>query len=73
MRLLQNGVYTNTVVIQHHSIVMTKTDKIYKIRCTYDMSSKNITFGMLPIRCVVTYDALSCLVTSSSEHDVFNE
>ncbi|XP_063872644.1 uncharacterized protein LOC135107016 isoform X1 [Scylla paramamosain] len=50
-----NGVYTNTVVIQHHSIVMTKTDKIYKIRCTYDMTSKNITFGMLPI--------------SSSEHD----
>ncbi|KAK8734805.1 hypothetical protein OTU49_005661, partial [Cherax quadricarinatus] len=45
-----NGVYTNTVVIQHHSIVMTKTDKIYKIRCTYDMTSKNITFGMLPIR-----------------------
>ncbi|KAK3864027.1 hypothetical protein Pcinc_030252 [Petrolisthes cinctipes] len=44
------GVYTNTVVIQHHSIVMTKTDKIYKIRCTYDMTSKNITFGMLPIR-----------------------
>lgn len=31
---------------------MTKTDKIYKIRCTYDMTSKNITFGMLPIRCV---------------------
>lgn len=44
------GVYTNTVVIQHHSIVMTKTDKIYKVRCTYDMTSKNITFGMLPIR-----------------------
>lgn len=44
--------YINTVVIQHHSIVMTKTDKIYKIRCTYDMTSKNITFGMLPIRYV---------------------
>ncbi|XP_068200882.1 uncharacterized protein tyn [Palaemon carinicauda] len=44
------GIYTNTVVIQHHSIVMTKTDKIYKVRCTYDMTSKNITFGMLPIR-----------------------
>lgn len=29
---------------------MTKTDKIYKIRCTYDMSPKNITFGMMPIR-----------------------
>nr|XP_027218455.1 uncharacterized protein LOC113810982 isoform X1 [Penaeus vannamei] len=45
-----NGVYTNTVVIQHHSVVMTKTDKIYKVRCTYDMSSKNISFGMMPIR-----------------------
>ncbi|MCL4137100.1 UNVERIFIED_CONTAM: hypothetical protein GTU68_059368, partial [Idotea baltica] len=44
------GVYTNTIVIQHHSVVMTKTDKIYKVRCTYDMSSKNITFGMMPIR-----------------------
>ncbi|XP_043210468.1 uncharacterized protein LOC122375257 isoform X1 [Amphibalanus amphitrite] len=43
-------VYSNTVVVQHHSVVMTKTDKIYKVRCTYDMSSKNITFGMLPIR-----------------------
>ena len=43
---------------------MTKTDKIYKVsfelvesvptvpqvRCTYDTSSKNITFGMMPIR-----------------------
>ena len=48
--MFQNGVYTNTVVIQHHSVVMTKTDKIYKIRCTYDMSAKNITFGMMPIR-----------------------
>ncbi|KAJ8888659.1 hypothetical protein PR048_008151, partial [Dryococelus australis] len=44
------GVYTNTVVLQHHSIVMTKADKIYKVKCTYDMSSKNITFGMMPIR-----------------------
>nr|CAD7442675.1 unnamed protein product [Timema bartmani] len=33
----------------HHSIVMTKADKIYKVKCTYDMSSKNITFGMMPI------------------------
>ncbi|XP_043274615.1 uncharacterized protein tyn [Venturia canescens] len=44
------GVYTNTVVLQHHSVVMTKADKIYKVKCTYDMSSKNITFGMIPIR-----------------------
>lgn len=44
------GVYTNTVVLQHHNIVMTKADKIYKVKCTYDMSSKNITFGMMPIR-----------------------
>ena len=29
---------------------MTKTDKIYKVRCTYDTTSKNITFGMMPIR-----------------------
>ncbi|XP_037088474.1 uncharacterized protein LOC119109039 [Pollicipes pollicipes] len=43
-------VYSNTVVVQHHSVVMTKTDKIYKVRCTYDMSSRNITFGMMPIR-----------------------
>ncbi|XP_043190811.1 uncharacterized protein LOC122364481 isoform X1 [Amphibalanus amphitrite] len=42
-------VYSNTVVVQHHSVVMTKTDKIYKVRCTYDMSSRNITFGMMPI------------------------
>ena len=45
-----NGVYTNTVVVQRHSVVMTKTDKIYKVRCTYDTSSRNITFGMMPIR-----------------------
>ena len=28
---LQSGVYTNTVVVQRHSVVMTKTDKIYKV------------------------------------------
>ncbi|XP_008473743.1 uncharacterized protein LOC103510819 [Diaphorina citri] len=44
------GVFSNTVVLQHHSVVMTKADKIYKVKCTYDMSSKNITFGMMPIR-----------------------
>ncbi|XP_014223600.1 uncharacterized protein LOC106650204 [Trichogramma pretiosum] len=44
------GTYSNTVVLQHHSVVMTKADKIYKVKCTYDMTSKNITFGMMPIR-----------------------
>lgn len=48
--VLKIGVYSNTVVLQHHSVVMTKADKIYKVKCTYDMSSKNITFGMMPIR-----------------------
>ena len=47
---VQNGIYTNTVVVQRHSVVMTKTDKIYKVRCTYDTSSRNVTFGMMPIR-----------------------
>ncbi|CAB0044724.1 unnamed protein product [Trichogramma brassicae] len=46
----QTGTYSNTVVLQHHSVVMTKADKIYKVKCTYDMTSKNITFGMMPIR-----------------------
>ncbi|KAH0557273.1 uncharacterized protein LOC123271401 isoform X1 [Cotesia glomerata] len=46
----QTGVYSNTVVLQHHSVVMTKADKIYRVKCTYDMSSKNITFGMIPIK-----------------------
>lgn len=46
----QTGVYSNTVVLQHHSVVMTKADKIYRVKCTYDMSSKNITFGMMPIK-----------------------
>ena len=48
--LKKAGVYTNTVVVQRHSVVMTKTDKIYKVRCTYDTTSRNITFGMMPIR-----------------------
>lgn len=34
---------------------MTKADKIYKVKCTYDMSSKNITFGMMPIRWVLKW------------------
>ncbi|KZS20435.1 Uncharacterized protein APZ42_012806 [Daphnia magna] len=33
-----SGMFTNTIVLQHHSVVMTKGDKIYKIKCTYDMS-----------------------------------
>ncbi|KAK2719719.1 uncharacterized protein LOC136037285 [Artemia franciscana] len=45
-----NGQFSNTIVVQHHSVVMTKADKIYKVRCTYDMSPRNITFGMMPIR-----------------------
>ncbi|XP_076352650.1 uncharacterized protein LOC143248099 [Tachypleus tridentatus] len=44
------GVFTNTVVLQHHSIVMTKSDKVYNIRCTYETSSKNVSFGMMPVR-----------------------
>jgi hypothetical protein len=46
----QSGVFTNTVILQHHSVVMTKADKIYKVKCTYDMSPKDVTFGMMPIR-----------------------
>ena len=45
-----NGMFTNTIVLQHHSVVMTKGDKIYKIKCTYDMSPRNVSFGMMPIR-----------------------
>jgi hypothetical protein len=56
------GVYSNTVVLQHHSVVMTKADKIYKVKCTYDMSSKNISFGMMPIR-----DPEMIHITSSPE------
>lgn len=41
---------------------MTKADKIYKVKCTYDMSSKNITFGMMPIR-----DPEMIHITSSPE------
>lgn len=55
----QTGVYSNTVVLQHHSVVMTKADKIYKVKCTYDMSSKNITFGMVPIRFVFFFPSTS--------------
>ncbi|KAH7981264.1 hypothetical protein HPB49_022809 [Dermacentor silvarum] len=44
------GVYTNTVVLQHHNVVLTKADKVYNVRCTYETSSKNISFGMMPVR-----------------------
>lgn len=46
----QGGVYTNTVVLQHHNVVLTKADKVYNVRCTYETSSKNISFGMMPVR-----------------------
>ncbi|XP_022255878.1 uncharacterized protein LOC106471553 [Limulus polyphemus] len=48
------GVFTNTMVLQHHSLVMTKSDKVYNIRCTYEVSSKNVSFGMIPVRDPVT-------------------
>lgn len=54
--------YSNTVVLQHHSVVMTKADKIYKVKCTYDMSSKNITFGMMPVQ-----DPPTISITSAPE------
>ncbi|UYV79377.1 hypothetical protein LAZ67_17002369 [Cordylochernes scorpioides] len=44
------GVYTNTVVLQHHNVVLTKADKVYNVRCTYETSSRNVTFGMMPVR-----------------------
>ncbi|XP_076352037.1 uncharacterized protein LOC143247601 [Tachypleus tridentatus] len=44
------GVYTNTIVLQHHGVVMTKADKVYNIKCTYDTNSKNVSFGMMPVR-----------------------
>ncbi|XP_022239988.1 uncharacterized protein LOC106458127 [Limulus polyphemus] len=43
------GVFTNTVVLQHHSVVMTKSDKVYNVRCTYETTSRNVSFGMMPV------------------------
>uniref|UniRef100_T1IUF2 ZP domain-containing protein n=1 Tax=Strigamia maritima TaxID=126957 RepID=T1IUF2_STRMM len=43
------GVFTNTIVIQHHSVVITKADKLYKVRCTYDIGARNVTFGVMSI------------------------
>ncbi|XP_013780210.1 uncharacterized protein LOC106464601 [Limulus polyphemus] len=45
-----NGVFTNTIVLQHHTVVMTKTDKVYKVRCSYETKSKNVSFGMMPVQ-----------------------
>ena len=42
--------YTNTVVLQHHNVVLTKADKVYHVRCTYETTSRNVTFGMMPVR-----------------------
>lgn len=44
------GMYTNTVVLQHHNVVLTKADKVYHVRCTYETTSRNVTFGMMPVR-----------------------
>ncbi|XP_042908270.1 uncharacterized protein [Parasteatoda tepidariorum] len=44
------GVYTNTVVLQHHNVVLTKADKMYNVRCTYETTSRNVSFGMIPVR-----------------------
>ncbi|XP_076343318.1 uncharacterized protein LOC143243347 [Tachypleus tridentatus] len=45
-----NGVFTNTIVLQHHTVVMTKSDKVYKVRCTYETTSKNVSFGIMPVQ-----------------------
>ncbi|UYV73159.1 hypothetical protein LAZ67_10002009 [Cordylochernes scorpioides] len=47
---VQGGVYTNTVVLQHHNVVLTRADKVYNVRCTYEIASRNVSFGMIPIR-----------------------
>jgi len=56
------GVYTNTVVLQHHNVVLTKADKVYHIRCTYETTSRNVSFGMMPVR-----DPDTMQITSSPE------
>ena len=50
------GVYTNTVYVQRHKVIMTKNDKIYKVRCTYDTSSKNVTSGPISVDLWNFYD-----------------
>ncbi|XP_067136518.1 uncharacterized protein tyn [Centruroides vittatus] len=56
------GVYSNTVVLQHHNVVLTRADKVYNVRCTYEIASRNVSFGMLPIR-----DPDTLQITSSPE------
>lgn len=50
LSLPQGGMFTNTVVLQHHNVVLTKADKVYHVRCTYETTSRNVTFGMMPVR-----------------------
>ncbi|XP_074599209.1 trynity [Brevipalpus obovatus] len=57
-----SGVYTNTVVLQHHNVVLTKADKVYHVRCTYETTSRNVSFGMMPVR-----DSEPLQITSSPE------
>ena len=55
---VQSGVYTNTVVVQRHSVVMTKTDKIYKVNyyskkkylknCKYINNSSSVPYQSTP-------------------------
>jgi len=56
------GIYTNTVVLQHHNVVLTKADKVYHVRCTYETTSRNVSFGMMPVR-----DPETLQITSSPE------
>lgn len=46
----QSGTYTNTIVLQHHNVVLTKADKVYHVRCTYETASRNVSFGMMPVK-----------------------
>lgn len=56
------GIYTNTVVLQHHNVVLTKADKVYHVRCTYETTSRNVSFGMMPVR-----DPETLQITASPE------
>lgn len=47
---VQSGTYTNTIVLQHHNVVLTKADKVYHVRCTYETASRNVSFGMMPVK-----------------------
>jgi hypothetical protein len=37
-------------VLQHHNVVLTKADKVYHVRCTYETASRNVSFGMMPVK-----------------------